>query len=430
MRKIGMIMRWELSKLFTNWRKAVTVFLLPAVLMMCALNLFPVLINYLTTGSFVRRSILVLDAPESFVEYTEGEGKSVSYTYEFASMDDYDREELDAELLKGRLIVIFSPDDFDKAVRYFFHQVSNGIEGAEPEAEINVLYDNGNVAMAARALQFETDVTDNYTDSLQNSIQQEYGESWGDIFLTDDFNPVTDIVKNRSAANEAASRVIPGIVVLLLYYCVYSLSCDMFAAERDRGFFNKLLLTPLEPRTIFLGKALAINVISIISALTTFCILFFSSWLNRSNDAMSLLPFGMLLTPSEILMFLLIIPPTAFFMTALCIKIVFSLEKMQDILVNLQFPLILLLAEFFLQMIRPVGAFAIEYIFPIHGSICALRDVFAGEIRPVSGILGAAADIIIGTMLILDVLKKSEGKDTYASSHTRKQKIQRRQARR
>ena len=412
-------MRWELQKLFTNWRKAVTVFLLPAVIMMCALNLFPALINYMSTGSFLRRSILVIDAPESFRDYVEGPGKSASYSYEYAASSDYSREELDQEIGKGRLITIFEPADFDGAVRDFYKRVSIGQPNTETEASIMILYDSSNFSMGGRAAQFETDITDKYSDYLDETIGSENGALAGDIFLIDEFNPITDIVKNRSVANDAASRVIPGVMVLLLYYCVYSLSCDMFAAERDRGFLNKLLLTPVSPGSVFMGKTMAIVLISFLSAMVTFVVLFFASWLNRSNDAMSLIPFGMLLTPGELLALIIVIPPTAFVMTAVCLKIVFSLQKMQDILVNLQFPLILLLVEFFFQMVRPVAAFTIECVVPIHGTVCALRDVFAADVRPAAMILTIAVDIIVGILLMMNVYKSMKGDSNYAGSAKR-----------
>ena len=60
------------------------------------------------------------------------------------------------------------------------------------------------------------------------------------FFSTDGFNPVTKLLDLRTTANSAASRVIPGVLMILMYYCVYSLASDMFASERDRGFLSKL----------------------------------------------------------------------------------------------------------------------------------------------------------------------------------------------
>ena len=58
MRHIVTIYRWELQRIFSNWRKTATLFLLPAVILTIALNIFPLLMNYLSTGSFVSRGLV------------------------------------------------------------------------------------------------------------------------------------------------------------------------------------------------------------------------------------------------------------------------------------------------------------------------------------------------------------------------------------
>ena len=50
MRHTFTIFRWEIKKILNNWRRTLVVFLLPAVIMLVALNVFPLLINYLSTG--------------------------------------------------------------------------------------------------------------------------------------------------------------------------------------------------------------------------------------------------------------------------------------------------------------------------------------------------------------------------------------------
>ena len=162
--------------------------------------------------------------------------------------------------------------------------------------------------------------------SLIDKLGGDYSVVGSSLFETDSFNPVTDFLGYRTTANTAASRVVPGVLMIMMYYCVYSLVSDMFASERDRGFMAKLIMTPVSRRKIYAGKILAINVIVTCSTIVTMLLLFFSSWINRSNDAMSLLPFGMMLTPSELLIILGSIPITVLLMTAVCISTVFPVK--------------------------------------------------------------------------------------------------------
>jgi ABC-type Na+ efflux pump permease subunit len=183
----------------------------------------------------------------------------------------------------------------------------------------------------------------------------------------------------KAAANTTASRVVSGVLMILMYYTTYSLVSDMFASERDRGFMDKLIMTPVSRKKIYIGKIMAVNVIVSFSTIITLGLLFLSSWMNRSNDAMSLLPFGMLLTPSELLIVVLTIPVTALIMTAICVSTVFSLKNMQDITTNLQLPLIYFLGDFFLQMFRGTRPTTLEYFIPVHNSMQLISESFMAQ---------------------------------------------------
>ena len=88
MRKTIIIFKWEIKRIVTNWRKALAMFLMPAVLMMVVLNLIPVLINYVTTGSFGQKPIIAVNAPDSFIDYVESDDYLFSRRYVFEDKED------------------------------------------------------------------------------------------------------------------------------------------------------------------------------------------------------------------------------------------------------------------------------------------------------------------------------------------------------
>ncbi len=410
MTKVLVVLRWEISKLFGNWRKTVTVFLLPAILMMIALNLFPALMNYMTTGSFSQSPIIAVNAPDSFKEFTEARSRELPYDFNFKDGKLSDDEEI--ELIRhGHMIINFS-DAFDEHIIDYYKELLKHLD--DPKANIksyttiDLVYDEQSYTGKSKAAAVEKYILKEYKDYLLDTMSGDYRVIGMDRFVTNDFNPITLMTLNRSNANDAASRLVPGIMGILLYYCVYSLSCDMFATEKDRGFFRKLLMTPISPRMLVAGKTLAITVISSAAAYTMLVLLFFTSWLNRSNDAMSLLPFGMLLGGKEILCFIIIIPPLVFCMVGLCVSIIFSLEKLPDILMNLQMPLIFFLILFFMQMIRIAPPFSIEFMIPIYGGLCGITDIFGANIRVFPIIFSILANIGIGSLLLHKTCKKIE----------------------
>ena len=388
MSKILTIFMWEIRKLFSSWRRTFTLFLLPAIFLVGMLNLFPVLINYMTTGSLNKQPVMVVNAPDSFRDYLDENIKTNAFKYEFISADEFkefksDKADYHKRLHKGLLICYFyageDTNDFDGVITSYYKELSNGNADAKSDAVVCVVCDANSITSQTRAEQLRVGILKEYQGSLIDKLGGEFGITGSSLFSVDSFNPVTDFEDYRTSANTTASRVVSGVLMILMYYTTYSLVSDMFASERDRGFMDKLIMTPVSRRKIYIGKILAIDVIVSFSTLITLGLLFLSSWMNRSNDAMSLLPFGMLLTPSELLIVVLTIPVTALIMTAICVSTVFSLKNMQDITTNLQLPLIYFLGDFFLQMFRGTRPTTLEYFIPVHNAMQLISESFMAQ---------------------------------------------------
>ena len=348
------IIRWEISRLFSNWQRAAAVFVIPAAVMMVALTIFPYLINYMSTGSVSEKPIIIAGAPDSFVDYIEETEGTTVYKYDFMTLQEFgdfwNSGKAMSDLKKNGIFVIFHEDSIYVGC-------------------------NGESAMArSRADSFIEVVMDKYNERLE---QDGYS-----IFNVDSFNPVTKLLNYRTGANQGSARVIPAVLVLLIYYCVYSLMSDMFASERDRGFYDKLLMTPVSPVQIAMGKILSCTGLVTVASYTTFLFLFLASWLNRSNSASSLIPFGMMLLPGQLICLIIVIPVTAFFCAAVCFSIIFSVRRMKDVILNLQMTLIYLMAELFISIFMVYSPGRFEFLIPLHGSIAILKAVFISQYRP------------------------------------------------
>ena len=296
MDKVITVFNWEIKKLFSSWRRTVALFLLPAILLMAALNVFPLLVNYMSTGSLNKKPVTVVGAPESFRTYVDETVDARVYSYDYKTYQEFaeimrDKDSYHKMLRKGTLIVYFySGDpltDFDDEVRSYYKEISAENDQAVSKAVIYVAFDGNSFTSEARAEQLKEGVLNDYQAGLIDKLGGDYSVVGSSLFAIDSFNPITDFEDYRTTANTAASRVVPGVLMIMMYYCVYSLVSDMFASERDRGFMDKLIMTPVSRKKIYAGKILAINVIVSCSTVITMLLLFFSSWVNRSNDAMS-----------------------------------------------------------------------------------------------------------------------------------------------
>ncbi|MBR6209532.1 MAG: ABC transporter permease [Clostridiales bacterium] len=380
------IYRWELQRIFSNWRKTATLFLLPAVILTIALNIFPLLMNYLSTGSFVSRPIIIVDAPDSFKQYLDENIDANVFSYEFWSynrLNQVTKDEGIHQVVKnGTVICSFwsgeKNTDFDKKIAEYYGEIYSG-EHVESNAVVYVAYSASSIGGQALAEQFKQNVLDKYQNDLITILGGEYSLIGSDLFYIDSFNPVTRFMDFRISANSSASRVIPGILMIMMYYCVYSLAEDMFAQEKSRGFLTKLFMTPVPASHFIIGKTLAIVYIASVSTYITTFVMFFASWINRSNSAMSLLPFGLFLTPTQLLIIAIAVPVTCFLMCAVCLSIIFALDRLQDTIVNLQLPLLLFLADFFIQMFRATRPMTIEYFIPIHNALTVMSETFNSQ---------------------------------------------------
>lgn len=423
MRHTFTIFRWEIKKIMNNWRRTLVLFLMPAVILLVALNVFPLLINYLSTGYLQSWPVLVVEAPESFREFIGTSDITQLYDCSFVSYDEWSQLEEKNGGYGGQLskkwplVLSFSAKDsegnrmdFDTSVRDYYSRLARNKKSKEQYAMVKVYFDAASFTNYAEAETFILNVKESYTEHLFEKLAGEYAAVGGgkrfDINL---FNPYTFIMKNRANANTGAARTIPGIMVLLMYYCVYSLSGEILAGARDSGFLTKVYLTPIPEISLLSGKMLTVVVVSTVSSVLTYCLLFLSSWVNHSNSAFSLLPFGLFLTPLQLLYCFLTLLVTSFLMCALCFGIVFKIRRMEDVLMNLQIPLVLLVFEFFGMMFRPSQTMMWEFTLPIHNAIMLVRDVFLGDFEMKNFVITILMNGMLTVLLIVLCIKNTDG---------------------
>lgn len=387
--------------------------------MLVALYLFPVLVNYLSTGSLGRTTVLVSNAPESFMDYADSLNMGTIYSFKEIADDEVDtKNEIEAHISKGEMVVTFN-DTYEKDVEQYYDKLGKFFQEYEPDrvikgkmypssnAEIKI-YFKEDATFSTRSEQLKQDVIDKYVDAYPDLAGIDTSLIPKDNIDTNSFNPVNKILMNRVVANLRAARIIPQIMVLMIYYTVYSLALDIFAGDRERGFFTKLLMSPISPRTIIWGKLLTIEAMAIVSSVLMFFMMFLASWLNFSNDALSLLPFGMLMLPGQLLKIAAICISSAMVMIALCVWIIFDLQKPEDITVNLQLPLATILIELFIFMIRPGNPVGIEYVLPIHNGMAAIYSIMLSTDTVATTLVTVLLNVLYTVLMLSQVLKKEE----------------------
>ena len=210
MKKALLILRWELNKIFSNWHKTVTLFLLPAVLMMLALNVFPLLINYMSTGSFSKKPIVLVSTPQTFRDYVNKTADANVYSYTYMSYREFsdlfnDSIRFRQMLKSGTVICFFAPgatdDSFDMAVSDYYREILKGNNDAQSKAIIYLGFDLNSLSGGLRAQQFKQGVLEYYQDTLIDKLGGDYANVGSKLFSVDSFNPVTKLMDNRTVAD-------------------------------------------------------------------------------------------------------------------------------------------------------------------------------------------------------------------------------------
>jgi len=393
MRSMLVLFRWECRRILSNWRQTMAIFLVPSIVLLLALYLFPVLVDYISTGNVGRSPIVLVSADKYMLSFIRTDPLAINYSYKIWTEDTYSTGLADGSAAgitaDGGIIVVFQSTDavltgkstysYSDAVNTYFQKLSDGAVNNETAAVVSIYSDPRIIMSQTTAFQFQENVLPRYKDYLiKKAGRSFYLEGGGAPFEVDIFNPFTKLMEYRSVANPMGARVIPGILLLLLYYCVYALSGDILAADRDRGFLAKLTLTPLSTGGLLWGKGLAVSGVASLTSLITLLVLLLSSWTNRSNNPLSLIPFGLLLTPSQLILIIWSIICAAVVMTMFCFKVILDLHNMQDIIMNLQLPLLLFLVDFFLQLFRTSTPVWAEYAIPLHNNLLMIHDIMAG----------------------------------------------------
>ena len=226
MRKILTFFNWEIGKLFSSWRRTFTLFLLPAVFLVGMLNVFPLLINYMSTGTLTKKTVTVVNAPESFINYVNETTDAKAFNYEYKTFDEFskladDKNEYRKQLRKGMIVCVFFSGEFDRSfddeVRSYYEEVINENTEAYSRAQIYVAYDENSLTAYARAVQFNEGVLEKYQNTLIDTLGGEYAVIGSSLFETDKFNPVTKFEDYRTVANNQASRVVSGVLMIMMY---------------------------------------------------------------------------------------------------------------------------------------------------------------------------------------------------------------------
>jgi sodium transport system permease protein len=272
------------------------------------------------------------------------------------------------------------PAGFDSLIASYSPQSGS----AAPNVEI--YYNSANEAVS-RAFNTLTATLAAFEDQMSNRFDVNRADSEETVF-----NQATD----DQVLGDILSKLIPMLILMLLFSGVMAIAPSTIAGEKERGTIATLLVTPMRRNELALGKVISLSCIALLSGISSFIGIILS--LPKMMPTEADINFSGFYTANDYLVLLLVIFATVLVM-ATAVSLLSALAKDMKNAGTMITPL--MLAVMFCGLIpmfqgaTPTGI--LPYLIPFYNSIEVMTAVFAHELQwtPVLVTLGANVGYMI-----------------------------------
>ena len=396
MKAVGIVLKKELYRVFSDKKLVFGLFIMPAILLVGIFFLIATLASSLLSDWEEHEPTVALyHAPDSFMEYMtkyrEGLGiyKVNGTVYHFSEvLDETNLSETKKQIYSGDLDLILSfPENFDE-------QIASYKEGDAP-LEVQTFYNPSE------------DYSDNAHSDALNSFLEGYrkkllADRVGNldqltVFTVDTTNEESVIQNDNKAQGKMLGSVIPYMITILLFSSAMSLGSDSFAGEKERGTMASLLMTPVKRSGIVYGKLFALMILAGLSALIYGGAMIFAMPVYyRTIGAMT----GQELSFSagQMVMLLTIIVTLVFFYVAV-IAFFSTLAKTVKEASTYMTPIyIVVMVVGMLTIFKGDDVELIRYLIPIFGPSMALKNIFTLELTGAGFLLSVLSNLGAGVI--------------------------------
>ena len=229
----------ELKKYWGNKKIIFSTLLLPGLVIFMVYSILGI-ISEKQANNAEFSTVYLVDVPDSFEEKVMQTPISIQKAAREESSD-----------IKQRII------DQDKSILVIFDEMftEQVLMGDEPNVEV---YYNSVVSSSV--------LSSNQVIQLLSDYKDEYCRS----FTINQDSNIHDIVKNEDRMGKNISSMLPMLIVTLVFSACMAVSAESYAGEKERKTLVKLLATPIDRKSIVLGKSLSLGILALVSGLSSF----------------------------------------------------------------------------------------------------------------------------------------------------------------
>ena len=368
------IIKKEFARFFGDRQMLFTTVIMPGLLIYLIYSFMGMAMKKMATeGTNELVTLCVENLPASVAPLIDAI-PATAVSQQAVSQEDIDRLE-DKSL---NVVLVRFPEAFDEKVANYDPQ--SGI--AAPNVEI--YYNSANNASSRVYHILETSLTA-YEDQLSNRF---------DINRADSEGAAYDKASSDEMLGSILSKLIPMLILMLLFSGVMAIAPSAIAGEKERGTIATLLVTPLRRNELALGKVVSLSCIALLSGISSFIGIVLSLPKMIPTDAAGV-ELGLNFTGSDYVVLLLIIFATVLIMAS-AVSILSALAKDVKNAGTMITPFMLVVMFCGLTPMFQNGApeSLTAYLIPFYNSIQVMTSVFAHEMRWMPVIVTLAANVV------------------------------------
>ncbi len=398
MKAIGIIMRKELYRVFSDKKMIFGLFIMPALVVMGLYLLMGIMItSVMQDWEEHEPTLLIYQAPESFYSYMQEQkisetqdGYKINETiYHVAWSDsETEMETGKAAIYSGELdLIIAFPEGFD--------QQTNAYTSGDEIPDIATYYNpSEDYSDNARADALSA-ILETYR---QNLLKKRIGNlEQLEVFTVDAENEEAVIQNDNKAQGKMLGSAIPYMITILLFAGAMSLGADTFAGEKERGTMAALLMSPIKRSSIVYGKLFALMILSGLSALIYGgAMIFAMPLLYKTLGAVT----GQELSfpPGQMCMMLILIVTLVFLYVALIAVCSTLAKNMKEGSTFITPVYMIVMVIGVMTMFRGEEVTNLQYLIPLYGPTMALKNVFTLDITLPGFLFAVISNLGVGAL--------------------------------
>lgn len=367
------IIKKEFARFFGDRQLLFTSVIMPGLLIYIIYSLMGSGLSKMATeGADELVTVRVENLPESVAPLWENIPATVLLQQTISQEDIENLESKDLNEVLARF-----PEGFDTLVATY------SPESGEAAPNVEIYYNSANNA-SSRVYHILESTLSSYEDQLSNRF---------DINRADTEEAHFDMASQDDVLGSILSRLIPMLILMMLFSGVMAIAPSAIAGEKERGTIATLLVTPMRRNELALGKVVSLSGMALLSGLSSFIgiVLSLPKMIQADTEGIEL---GLNYTSADYAVILLTILATVLIMASV-VSILSALAK--DVknagTMIVPFMLVVMLCGLTPMFQNGTPESLTAYLIPFYNSIQVMTATFAHEMKWMPVIVMLASNV-------------------------------------